>query len=261
MSGKDVRVEWMEGLQAVQPCGRVEALAHERQTWRSHCNSEHNAWILFCNVFVSFCHISNGSPCITFLLRMTDIVTSQNIIDFSVLDILYIVELLRRQMNWKNLEGNFCGSSEVLYIHLSAGIEGKLRKILFSILLSRPKFEPRTPKIWLNIVTAVITSSMKLLLRPIKRSSSLECIIINNWSPVCGFTVVVLERYPIIISAATSSILVEVSLGFILSAQKNNVGIVPHLWLTASFHMLFNSLFIKYHLNRNLIRPTDIVVK
>jgi hypothetical protein len=64
MSGKDVRVGRMEGLQTVQSRGRVAALAHDRQGWRSRRNSEHNAWILFCNIFVSFCDISNGSPCI-----------------------------------------------------------------------------------------------------------------------------------------------------------------------------------------------------
>jgi hypothetical protein len=40
MSGDDVRVVWRR---VHRRFSRVEALAHERQTWRSHRNSEHSA--------------------------------------------------------------------------------------------------------------------------------------------------------------------------------------------------------------------------
>jgi hypothetical protein len=45
----------MEGLQEVQPRGLMAALAHERQTWRSHHNSGHSAL---------YGDISKGSTCI-----------------------------------------------------------------------------------------------------------------------------------------------------------------------------------------------------
>jgi hypothetical protein len=60
-SREDVRVGWMEGLQAVQSRGRVAALTHERQTWRSHRNSEHSASYGMQN-FVSFVASETDHP-------------------------------------------------------------------------------------------------------------------------------------------------------------------------------------------------------